>query len=171
MACCANLGGQTSTPSWLQDSRGFCQELAKRANGPGPPVPFGKPRLANFSDYPARALAPPRAEQGFLGNYDWKDRRVFAEAVREEISKGPDFAGKFAILTWSCGTWCRNATIADIRTGKTYDTPFVGIIGCDKITGNFDTLQRQADISLLIARGSLELAFGHYFDEGPCGTY
>jgi hypothetical protein len=43
-ACCANLGGQTSTPAWLEDSRGFCKELAKRANGPGESVPFGKPR-------------------------------------------------------------------------------------------------------------------------------
>ena len=91
--------------------------------------------------------------------------------MRTEIRKGPDFAGKFAILTWSCGTWCGNATIADIRTGKTWDTPFAGIVGCDKITGSFDTLQHQADSSLLVARGSLEMSFGQYFDEGPCGTY
>ena len=112
----------------------------------------------------------PRAEEGILGKYDWKPRG-FAKAVQAEIRKGPDFAGRLAILSWSCGTWCRNATIADVRTRKTYDTPFVGIVGCEKITGNFDTLQRRADSSLLIARGSLEMSFGQYSDGGPCGTY
>jgi hypothetical protein len=117
------------------------------------------------------ARGAPTRREGILGKYDWEDERVFSQSVRAEIKKGPDFAGRFAILTWSCGSWCANATIADIRTGKTYETPFVGIVGCSEVTGDFDTLQRKADSSLLIARGRLEMAVGDNFDDGPCGTY
>ena len=97
--------------------------------------------------------------------------REFSKSIRAEIRKGPDFAGGFAILAWSCGSWCSNATIADVRTGKTHETPFLGIVGCSDVTGDFDTLQRKADSSLLIARGKLEMAFGDNFGDGPCGTY
>jgi hypothetical protein len=57
-------------------------------------------------------------------------RKPFAQAVKREIAGGPDFAGKYVIVEWSCGSWCINASIADIRSGHTYDTPFVGIVGC-----------------------------------------
>lgn len=90
--------------------------------------------------------------------------------MKAAISDGPDFAGRFAILLWSCGSACSNATIADVQTGKTHETPFVGIVGCPE-NGNSEALQSKADSSLLIARGSLEMTYGHYFDEGPCGTY
>jgi hypothetical protein len=30
-------------PSWLKEAKGFCIELAKRANKNGEPVPMGKP--------------------------------------------------------------------------------------------------------------------------------
>jgi hypothetical protein len=90
--------------------------------------------------------------------------------VKTAIQAGPDFAGRLAILLWSCGTACSNAVIADVQTRKTHATPFVGIVGCPE-NGVSETLQSKADSSLLIASGSLELGYGHYFDEGPCGTY
>jgi hypothetical protein len=169
-AFCADATGQSSTPSWLHDARGFCQELAKRTNGARDTVPFGKPARAQLFNYPARPVARQRTEEGILGKYDWEDPKVFSASVKAEIKKGPDFAGRFAILRWSCGSGCSNATIADVITGKTYETPFVGIVGC-AVTGDSDTLQRKADSSLLIARGRLEMAFGDHFDEGPCGSY
>src|SRR6202012_5110373 len=92
-----------------EDAKGFCIELAKRANKNGEPVPMGKPRLWRFTDYPSRTVAPQRAEQAVLGKYDWTDQQSFAREAKAEAAKGPDFAGGYAILTWSCGTWCANA--------------------------------------------------------------
>jgi hypothetical protein len=163
---------QDVTPAWLNDATGFCKELAKRTNVEREQVPFGRPQLGRFADYPARPVAPPRAEKGILGKYDWMNAKSFSRAVRTEIAKGPDFAGRYAILKWTCGSWCANATIADIRTGKTYETPFVGVVGCSGVTGDFDTLQHQADSSLLIVRGLLEMPFGDRLAaDGPCGTF
>lgn len=158
-------------PTWLKDPKRYCIELAKRANKNGGSVPMGEPRLRRFSDYPSRTVAPQRAEQAVLGKYDWTDKQAFAREAKAEAAKGPDFAGGYAILTWSCGTWCANAAIASVQTGRTYPTPFVGVVGCASVTGNFDTLGRHADSSLLIVRGSLEMSFGNSFDEGPCGVF
>ena len=158
-------------PSWLKEAKGFCIELAKRANKNGEPVPMGKPRLGRFTDYPSRTVAPQRTEQAVLGKYDWTDQQSFAREAKAESAKGPDFAGGYAILTWSCGTWCANGAIASVQTGRTYSTPFVGVVGCASVTGDLDTLERHADSSLLIVRGSLEMSFGNSFDEGPCGVF
>jgi len=158
------------SPAWLHNPHAFCQVLSKRTNGAAAPVPFGKPPRSAFDDYPARPIATPRTDHGGLGKYDWTDRKLFSQSVKAEISKGPDFAGRFAILLWSCGTACSNATIADVQTGKTHDTPFVGIVGCRE-NGDSETLRSKAASTLLIAQGSLEMAYGHYFDEGPCGTF
>lgn len=160
----------TQSPPWLQDPHSFCQELSKRTNGAAAPVPFGKPSKSVFEDYPVAPIATPRANQGVLGKYDWMDGEAFSQSVKDEIKDGPDFAGRFAILVWSCGSACQNATIADVQTARTHETPFVGIVGCQAF-GDVDTLQRKADSSLLVAQGSLEMAYGHLFDEGPCGTF
>ena len=167
--CCASFCQEP--PAWLKDPKGFCIELAKRANKNGEPVPTGKPRLGRFTDYPSRAVAPQRAEQAVLGKYDWTDKQSFAREAKAEAAKGPDFAGGYAILTWSCGTWCANAAIASVRTGRTHSPPFVGVVGCASVTGDFETLERHADSSLLMVRGSLEMSFGNSFDEGPCGVF
>ncbi len=99
------------------------------------------------------------------------DKEEFARAIKSEISKGPDSADRYALLGWSCGTWCSNNLIADIVTGKTYEIPFLGVVGCREVTGDFDTIQRQANSSLMIVRGSLEMPFDQSFDEEPCGTF
>jgi hypothetical protein len=158
-------------PAWLKDPKGFCIELAKRANKNGGSVRMGKPRFGRFTDYPSRTVAPQRPQQAVLGKYDWTDEQSFAREAKAEAAKGPDFAGGYAILTWSCGTRCANAAIASVQTGRTYSTPFVGVIGCARVTGDFDTLERHADSSLLIVRGSLEMSLGSSFDEGPCGVF
>lgn len=165
-----SAGDDSASPAWLHDPHGFCQELSRRTNGSGVPVPYGKPPRSAFEDYPIHPIATPRTAPGVLGKYDWTDRKVFSQSVKTEISDGPDFAGRFAILRWSCGTACSNATIADVQTGKTHNTPFVGIVGCPE-NGDSDSLQSKADSTLLIAQGSLEMGYGHYFDEGPCGTF
>ena len=131
-------------PPWLTAAQPFCRELSRRTNGSKSPVTYGKPPWSGFEDYPVRPIATPSTAHGVLGKYDWMDRKVFTQSVKAEISKGPDFAGRFAILVWSCGTACSSATIADIQTGKTHETPFVGIVGC-RASGDSGTIQSKAD--------------------------
>jgi hypothetical protein len=132
---------------------------------------MGKPTSTLFSDYAVHPVRTPRPNEAVIGKYDWTNKVKFSHEIKSEASKGPDFAGRYAIVLWSCGSWCSNSVIADVLSGKTYDMPFAGVVGCEPITGNFDTLQRRADSSLLIVRGSLEMSNGGYLDEGPCGTF
>jgi hypothetical protein len=170
-ASCAPGLCQNSPPSWFKNAKEFCAELAKRTNAKGTPVPIGKPKSTQFADYATHPIASPRSSEAIIGKYDWTDKEAFAREVKSEASKGPDFAGRYALVRWSCGSWCSNAVIADVVTGRTRETPFVGVVGCQEVTKDFDTVQRQASSSLLIVRGSLEMAFDHSFDEGPCGTF
>lgn len=61
--------------------------------------------------------------------------------------------------------------IVDVRTGKQYDLPFVGVVGCERATGERSTIERRANSRLTIVRGRLEIAYGDYFDDGLCGTF
>jgi hypothetical protein len=170
-AFCGQAYCPDGVPSWLKDAKGFCRELAKRTDVKVSPAPAARPRSTRFEDYATHPVSPQRVSEAVLGKYDWSDKKEFARAVKSETSKGPDFAGRYLIVRWSCGTWCSNATIVDVVTDKTYDLPFSGVVGCQEVTGDFDTMQRRADSSLLIVRGSLEMTFDHSAYEGPCGTF
>ena len=134
-------------------------------------MPTGAPTSVNFADYRVKPVATQRHEEAIIDKSAWVDKQKFPSVVKTAASMGPDFAGRYAIIRWSCGTWCSNAVISDVITGKMYDPPFVGVVGCEGTTGSFDTLQRRADSSLLIVRGSLEMSFGNAISEGPCGVF
>src|SRR5262249_4265491 len=151
---------QNEIPGWFSDSKGFCSELATRTNGRGVPVPLGKPISVRFSDYPYRPpVAAQRSKEAIIGRDEANNEKAFPQAVKSAASIGPDFAGRYAIVRWTCGTWCSNNVIADVVSGKRFDTPFLGVIGCKETTGSFDTIERRANSSLLIVRGSLEMTF------------
>jgi hypothetical protein len=168
---CIPAPGQGNLPAWLSDPKGFCVELANRANGSGARAPIGRPKSVGFADYAVRLAAPQRPAEAVISKHVAFDEQKFAQAVKSAVSSGPDFAGRFAIIRWTCGTWCSNNVIADVMSGRTYDPPFLGAIGCKGTTGSFDTIERRADSSLMIVRGSLEMTFGDSFSEGPCGVF
>ena len=91
--------------------------------------------------------------------------------IRKELAKAADFAGRYAIVQWSCGTWCANSLIAEYGTGRIVETPFVGVVGCRSITGDHPTMERRINSNLLIIRGMFELSDDGYFYETPCGTF
>ena len=168
---CGYCLGQEGRPGWLDDERAFCREMAARTNGKGSPVPLGPPRARRFGDHPVRPVAQPRAIAAVIGKDDWENPTLFAKVIRSESVRGPDFASRYVIVSWTCGTWCVNAVIADTLNFKTYETPFVGVVGCPEITGDHATIETHANSSLLVVRGSLEVSYGKYFDDGPCGTF
>lgn len=97
------------------------------ASGPGSPDPsgraFGSP--PRFEDYPAGGRfrgAPARPD---LTSHP--DAPRFAAALARGVQKGPNFAGGFTIVTWTCGRLCREFVIVDARTGVVHpglaDTP------------------------------------------------
>lgn len=163
---------QNKIPGWFQEGRSFCQELATRTNIKGSSPSLGRPKLHQLSDYPARPISPPRSESAVVGKYDWDNKATWDASIRAESAKGPDFAGRFVVMQWSCGTSCSNAALVDTLSHKTHKMPFVGVVGCPSVAVDRPTIQRRADSNLLIVRGSLEITFARgLFSEGPCGTF
>ena len=57
------------------------------------------------------------------------DTRCFRTMLRSTVRSGQRFAGHYAILNWGCGSECSRIGIVDLRTGKTYVSPFgIGVI-------------------------------------------
>jgi hypothetical protein len=114
---------------------------------------------------PALPLGQTETEARFL-------RRIVTEA-----KKGPNFAGHYTIVIWSCGSPCRNLAVVNVETGESYHTPFIGVLGwgsCDEdsVVAR-DPLSYRIDSSLLVVTGTLEIADYKtgYIEEGPCGRY
>jgi len=50
--------------------------------------------------------------------------REFRSQIREAASKGPNFAGKFTIAQWGCGSGCIQMAVIDGENGAVYRGPF-----------------------------------------------
>jgi hypothetical protein len=102
----------------------------------------------------------------------------FERRLVKEARKGPNFAGHYTIVIWSCGSPCANLAIVNIQTGKIYDPPFGGVIGwgnCEEGPGDggSNPLSYRIDSSLLVITGNLEILDPKtdMWSEGPCGRF
>src|SRR5690349_3021161 len=102
--------GQVDRPKWFDDPKEFCATLATRANGKSTGIKVGS-IAPPFGRYGARPIKSPRRAEVVIGKYDWQDQPEFTRELRAEAAKGPDFAGRYAVILWSCGTECSNAIL------------------------------------------------------------
>lgn len=42
----------------------------------------------------------------------------FKSAILEAVAKGPNFAGKYAVAQWGCGTSCQGHAVVNVESGK-----------------------------------------------------
>jgi hypothetical protein len=48
---------------------------------------------------------------------------MFRTVLREDSRGGPNFAGRYAVVVWGCGTGCAQMGIVDSKTGRVYFPP------------------------------------------------
>ena len=50
--------------------------------------------------------------------------------LREGAAEGPNFAGRYTVVIWGCGTGCAQMGVVDSKTGRVYFPPieYVDII-------------------------------------------
>ena len=75
-----------------------------------------------FSRYPARETLRGRPAPVDLAS-DPAARR-FRTVLRGGAERGPNFAGAYTIVTWGCGTNCRQLAIVSARSGAVHFAPF-----------------------------------------------
>jgi len=87
-------------------------------------VPFHSPA---FTDYPAtndlRGRPPATVD---LASHPLAPR--FRTRLREAVEKGPNFAGRFTIASWGCGSGCVQYAIVDGRNGRVFFPPEVRFV-------------------------------------------
>ncbi len=55
---------------------------------------------------------------------DSKRARLYRTALREGAKKGPNFAGRYTVVTWGAALGVFSVAVVDARTGKVYFPPF-----------------------------------------------
>lgn len=71
----------------------------------------GRTAAVDFSSYP-------EAEQ-------------FRTVIRAGVSRGPNFAGHYAVIEWGCGTSCQDHAIVDVESGKIVEFGLPSFYGVD----------------------------------------
>lgn len=79
-----------------------------------------KGRAPRFADYPAGAAFKGRPAPAVISS---PRARLFRTMIRTQAREGPNFAGHYTVVTWGCGTDCREFAVVDARTGRVYFHP------------------------------------------------
>ena len=80
----------------------------------------GQDSSPRFEDYPVREVykgpvAPVRL--------DSRRARMFRTRLREDSRGGPNFAGRYTVVVWGCGTGCAQMGVVESKTGRVYFPP------------------------------------------------
>ena len=123
------------------------------------PIFRGTPAEPQFTN--PRQVLPNRqsGENDLLPDAD--DR--YRTSVRLNAQRGPNFAGRYTIARWSCGTSCSSMVVVDAVTGVLYrDAPFGTLV----TNGNpqsklheYSGLSFRKDSSLLVVEGCFDVDF------------
>lgn len=57
--------------------------------------------------------------------------RQFRTLLKTGAESGPNFAGRFTVVVWGCGTECQSFAVIDARTGRVHDPPTAAELGLD----------------------------------------
>jgi hypothetical protein len=119
-------------------------------------------RLPRFEDFPASEEFKGKVAPVKLSS---ARARKFRTVLKENASKGVNFAGHYVIATWGCGADCLEFAIIDARTGRVYFTPsLLTVAGLPD--QKEDRLQFRKDSRLLIVVGARnEEGGGKYYYE------
>jgi hypothetical protein len=82
------------------------------------------PRFEEFPSEPTpNRTVPPKLTS--------KRDRLFRTTIRATVEKGANFAGRYAVAGWGCGTGCNEFVIVDVQTGTIYHPDFKYVVTHD----------------------------------------
>jgi hypothetical protein len=121
--------------------------------------------LPTFTDFPASEIFHGKPATPLLKT---TGTRLFKTMIREAAKRGPDFAGRYSVAKWGCGSDCLSFVVVDTKTGEVYDEPFAfltALPGYKDFADSLDNaLSYRLDSNLLILRGCPD-------DGDTCSTF
>ncbi len=49
--------------------------------------------------------------------------RRFRTVFRQQVSRGPNYAGHYRVVVWGCGSSCSSFAVVNVKTGRVLDIP------------------------------------------------
>jgi hypothetical protein len=105
----------------------WCLVPEIRAQQDVSPSAFDKCRIVTSSDLNDRSApsfkayhvpVPQLAESPKLDLKSSSTARMYRTLLRQQVAKGPNFAGHYRVAVWGCGTSCANFAIVNLKTGR-----------------------------------------------------
>ena len=95
------------------------------------------------------------------------EARSYRTRLREAAQEKPNFAGRYILTSWGCGTGCLMGGIIDAKTGAVYMLPFsVCCWGVD-VADSFNPIEFRLDSRLIVFSGARDEKEGdngaHYY--------
>lgn len=86
-------------------------------------IAYVQKKPPRFEDFPASKSDVYKAKPApvVLGS---KRARLYRGVLREGARKGPNFAGRFTLVTWGAGLGGFSMAVVDAKSGKVYFPPF-----------------------------------------------
>lgn len=72
--------------------------------------------LPAFEDYPVKDVFQDAPAEVDLNSADYGP--LYRTVLRDVAATGPDFAGRYTVVQWGCGTGCQVNAVVDARTGE-----------------------------------------------------
>jgi hypothetical protein len=114
--------------------------------------------VPGFEDFPATEVFTGRTAPVDLRS---RRARLFRTTLRQGAAAGPNFAGRYTIVGWGCGTSCISFAIVDAKTGRVFFPPGIDVLSMDHVDVNpdepdpqFTGLRYRLDSRLLIVLGA-----------------
>ena len=109
---------------------------------------FGQNRVPQFKDYPATEKFTGRNAPVIIG----KNERMFRTRLREAAKEKPNFAGRYILTSWGCGTSCLMGAVIDAKTGKVYWWNFT-VCCWENTDEDFNPIEFRLNSRLLVFSG------------------
>lgn len=129
-----------------------------------PVAVFSQGKIPQFKDY--------AVSETFTGKNApmviTKNNRDFRTRLKEAAKRKPDFAGRYVVAIWGCGTACVAGALVDAKTGKVYFLP--GAIHDFEGDENLDPVVYRLNSRLIIFSGMIDQENGgdgwssHYYE-------
>lgn len=71
----------------------------------------------SFKDFPVEIYEGKLADPDFS---TYPDAKGFITHIKNECAKGINFAGKYTLVTWGCGSPCQSGVVVDRKTGEIF---------------------------------------------------
>lgn len=113
-------------------------------------VPASKDRAPRFSDYPETKLSRELVKPPLVPE-DWDEELKLRLLDSVGSSSRANFAGRYFVAVWGCGTACVNGAIIEPRTGKMHSLPSVS--GWKNVHRNFKGISFRHNSRLIILSG------------------